>query len=177
VELVIVERRFASPVDFGTIQALEDAGAWCLQAHQVTFLKTHFSRDRMRMLCLYEAPDAEAVRVAERQAGVPFERAWACERIPGAAGPVTTARREHVVVERRFPAPLGSHDLLQMEAASAGCLDAHDARHLESYLSRDGRQAICHFLAPDAESLRRVGRTLRLPEETVWAASVHLPAP
>ena len=33
------------------------------------------------MLCLYEAPDAESVRQAQREAGVPFERAWAFEAI------------------------------------------------------------------------------------------------
>jgi hypothetical protein len=28
------------------------------------------------MICLYQAPDAEAVRHANRMAGVPFDRVW-----------------------------------------------------------------------------------------------------
>jgi hypothetical protein len=32
------------------------------------------------MICLYEAPDAESVRQAQREAGVPFDEAWAFAR-------------------------------------------------------------------------------------------------
>ena len=175
-ELVLVERRFASPIDFESIQALEDAGARCLQAHQVTFLRTFFSRDRKRMLCLYEAPDAESVRVAEGKAGVPFERAWACERIAGNGGQVAAGRREHIVAERSFTQPLVPEDVRKIEANSAWCLEANDASHLESYLSRDGRTMVCLFLAPDVESLRRVGRMLKIPDETIWGATIHVPS-
>jgi hypothetical protein len=75
VELVVVERRFEQPVKFEDIQKIEDEGSWCLEIHNVHFLKTFFSRDRQRMLCLYEAPDAESVRLAEDQARVPYNRA------------------------------------------------------------------------------------------------------
>jgi hypothetical protein len=33
----------------------------------------------MRMLCLYEAPDAESVRLANREASLPFDRVWASQ--------------------------------------------------------------------------------------------------
>ena len=75
-EYVIVERVFDEPVEFGDIQAIEDRGAWCLEMHQVRFLKTYFSRDRRRMICLYEAPDAESVRIAQSKAEMPVERVW-----------------------------------------------------------------------------------------------------
>nr|WP_246390065.1 DUF4242 domain-containing protein [Halomonas cerina] len=74
---VLVERAFSDPIDLATIQAIEDAGATCLQNHRVRFLRTFFSLDRRRMLCLYQAPDAEAVRIAQRQAGMPVEAVWA----------------------------------------------------------------------------------------------------
>ncbi len=75
--LVVVERKFPEPAMFDEIQAIEDAGAWCLDLHQVRFLRTYFSSDRQRMICLYEAPDAEAVRRSQRRIGLPFERVWA----------------------------------------------------------------------------------------------------
>lgn len=78
---VLVERRFDAPVALGHIQALEDARAECLEAHRVKFACTFFSLERKRMLCLYAAPDAESVRIAQREAGMPFETAWAFERI------------------------------------------------------------------------------------------------
>jgi hypothetical protein len=73
---VVVERSFDEPVTIEEIQAIEDAGASCLETHQVTFLRTFFSRDRKRMVCLYRAPDAEAVRVAQRMAGMPVDAVW-----------------------------------------------------------------------------------------------------
>ncbi|MDX5432182.1 MAG: DUF4242 domain-containing protein [Halomonas sp.] len=78
---VMVERHFGAPVTFQAIQSLEDAGAACLHNHQVRFLRTLFSFDRQRMLCLYHAPDAESVRHAQQQAGMPVSRIWAFQRI------------------------------------------------------------------------------------------------
>lgn len=73
---ILVARRFESPVTLDEIQALEDAGAWCLETREVHFVRTFFSLSQTRMICLYRAPDAEAVRAAQRQAGVPFEAVW-----------------------------------------------------------------------------------------------------
>jgi hypothetical protein len=73
---VLVRRRFAQPISVEDIQALEDAGAWCLEARQVKFIRTYCSTDCKRMICLYHAPDAESVRQAQRQANMPVEGVW-----------------------------------------------------------------------------------------------------
>lgn len=73
---VLVRRAFAEPVSLAEIQAREDAGAWCLEVRHVKFVRTYFSADRKRMLCLYRAPDAESVREAQRYAGMPVEDVW-----------------------------------------------------------------------------------------------------
>jgi hypothetical protein len=78
---VLVERSFEEPVTMEEIQAIEDAGAWCLDAHDVRFVRTFFSRDRKRMICLYRAPDAEAVRVAQRKAEMPVDDVWGFRRL------------------------------------------------------------------------------------------------
>jgi hypothetical protein len=74
---VLVSRKFDQPVAIETIQALEEAGASCLEIHRVKWIRTYFSADRRRMVCLYQAPDAESVRLAQREAGMPVERVWA----------------------------------------------------------------------------------------------------
>lgn len=74
---VLVERSFEDSVELQDIQDIEDAGAWCLESRNVRFIRTYFATDRKRMICLYEAPDAESVRQAQREAGVPFDQAWA----------------------------------------------------------------------------------------------------
>jgi hypothetical protein len=71
---VLVSRRFDEPVVLADIQAIEDSGAGCLETHRVRFLRSYFSIDHKRMICLYRAPDAESVRIAQREAGMPVER-------------------------------------------------------------------------------------------------------
>ncbi|HEX7037126.1 MAG TPA: DUF4242 domain-containing protein [Pseudomonadales bacterium] len=84
--LALVGRRFDEPVTMESIQAIEYANRNRLADHRVRFLRSFFSADHRRMLCLYEAPDAESVRLAQQQAGMPMEIVWAVEYLhPGAA--------------------------------------------------------------------------------------------
>lgn len=77
---VVVSRAFEAPVAFDDIQALEDAGRGCLETHSVSFVRSYFSADHKRMICLYRAPDAESVRIAQREARMPVDRVWSCRR-------------------------------------------------------------------------------------------------
>lgn len=77
---VLVARSFDAPVTLDEIQAIEDAGASCLELRGVEFARTYFSLDRKQMVCLYRAPDAEAVREAQRAAGMPFDAVWGFRR-------------------------------------------------------------------------------------------------
>lgn len=73
---VLVRRSFARPVAVADIQAREDAAAWCLEVRHVKFVRTYFSTERTRMLCLYRAPDVESVREAQRIAAMPMDDVW-----------------------------------------------------------------------------------------------------
>ena len=73
---ILVERRFDQSTPLQQIQDIEDAGIGCLESRNVRFIRTFFSVDQKRMICLYAAPDAESVRQAQREAGVPFAEAW-----------------------------------------------------------------------------------------------------
>ena len=77
--LVVVDRSFPEPVSFVALQEREDRGAWCLAQHRVRFLRTFLATDSKRMICVYRAPDAESVRLAQREAGMPFEAVWPVE--------------------------------------------------------------------------------------------------
>jgi hypothetical protein len=82
---VLVARTFQEPVSIDSVLAREAASAWCLEAHGVRPGGSFFSRDRRRMLCLYEAPDAESVRIAQRLAEMPVDAVWAVRCIEPAA--------------------------------------------------------------------------------------------
>jgi hypothetical protein len=51
----------------------------CLEAGGVTWLRSWLSSDRKRMICEFEAADADAVRTAFRSAGVRFTRVWTAD--------------------------------------------------------------------------------------------------
>ncbi len=73
---VMVERRFDEAESFEEVQAREDSFASCAQQHQVTFVRSYFSKDGKRMISEYEAPNAEAVREVQQTASMPFDRIW-----------------------------------------------------------------------------------------------------
>jgi hypothetical protein len=74
---VLVSRRFDATVAFEEIQALDDVGTNCFLTHRARRMRTYVSTNRLRMVCLYHAPDAESVRIATREARLPVERVWA----------------------------------------------------------------------------------------------------
>jgi len=74
---VVVERSFATPTTYEEIAALGQAKAWCLDTYSVKYSHTAHSLDQRRMLCFYAAPDAEAVRNVQREAGAPVSAIWA----------------------------------------------------------------------------------------------------
>jgi hypothetical protein len=138
----------------------------------VSFLKTYFSRDRRRMVCFYEAPDAESVRLAQEKAGLPFDRAWTSRAIrhPGAE-----PDGDAVVIERALPQPMDEAALRDAAARGSWCLEQHACRLVWSYLSGDGRRCLCVFAAPDAESVRQTQKQMGMPYEVAWPATVHEP--
>ena len=175
-ELVLVERRFDQPVKFDDIQKIKVEASWCLDAHDVRFMKTFFSRDQRRMLCLYEAPDAEAVRLAEDQARVPYDRAWTCAHLHN-TNPVANARAtEYIIVERAFPAPVTKEFVMEAMKRGAWCMDLYQATYLESFLGADGMKMVCLFRAPDAEAVRLANEKAQAPYTEVWTASIHHPS-
>ncbi len=51
----------------------------CLEVRRGTWRRSSLSKDRLRMVCEFEAPDAESVREACRMASIPYERIWAAD--------------------------------------------------------------------------------------------------
>ena len=78
---VIVERSFPAPDTFERLKAIVDTKAWCLEQHRVNWARSFLSTDGRRMLCFYGAPDAESVRLAQREAELPVDAVWGFQRI------------------------------------------------------------------------------------------------
>jgi hypothetical protein len=52
------------------------------------------------------------------------------------------------------------------------CLELRAARWMRSYVTPDGRRAVCEFEAPDPESVREAFRSAGIPFDRAWAAQV-----
>ena len=73
----IVERSFSSPFSDQDLSDVSARMAPCLDLYQVQWVRSHLSEDRLRMVCEYEARDAETLRTVQREAGANFDRVWA----------------------------------------------------------------------------------------------------
>lgn len=76
---LIVEQTFGTPLTDDDHGRLGERLDKCLEAYGARWVRSYLSTDRQRMVCEFEAPDAEAVRTSYRSAGVAFERVWAAE--------------------------------------------------------------------------------------------------
>ncbi len=73
---IVVERTFEVPQSDADMMAVADRERPCLAAYDVTWRRSLVSSDRKRMVCEYEAADAETMRRIQREAGAQFDRVW-----------------------------------------------------------------------------------------------------
>jgi hypothetical protein len=78
---MIVETVFDPPASEEELDANAMKLAPCFEGRDVTWVMSYMSLDRRRRICVFDAPDAEAVRSSYRSAGVQFERVWPAEEI------------------------------------------------------------------------------------------------
>jgi Protein of unknown function (DUF4242) len=78
---IVVERSFDNPQSDADMKLVADRERPCLAAYQATWRRSVLSADRLRMVCEYEAADAETMRRIQREAGAQFDRIWVGEVI------------------------------------------------------------------------------------------------
>lgn len=78
-----------------------------------------------------------------------------------------------VFVERRFPVNGAATADLPDGARVRPCLDLHRAQWQASFIALNGDRLMCHFRAPDAESLRLALHSSGIAYDTLWASAVQ----
>lgn len=76
---LIIEQTFDPPLSDEEHSRMGKALDGCLEMRSARWMRSYLSSDRKRMVCEFEAPDAQSVREAYRAAGVQFERVWLAE--------------------------------------------------------------------------------------------------
>jgi hypothetical protein len=167
--LVVAERVFEVARNVDELRAREDAVSWCLATHRVRRTRTYLSADGQRTVCLYDAPDAESVRVTQRAAGLPVEQAW-----PAIAVADLQVERPDgyslVIVLRALPEVVSVERVQYMLTDPTGCGRRLGLVRAGAFLSFDGCRLCCVFYSPDLESVRVSSREAGAPIERLWKA-------
>jgi len=74
--VLVLEHSFDPPI---TPEQLTESARLldrCLEVHGAKWRRSYVSKDRKRMICEFEAADAESVRESARSAGVTFDACW-----------------------------------------------------------------------------------------------------
>ena len=78
---IVVERNFTSPQSDADMDIVAKRERPCLEAYGFAWRRSLVSEDRCRMVCEYEAADAESVRRVQREAEAQFDRVWVADVI------------------------------------------------------------------------------------------------
>jgi hypothetical protein len=179
--LVVMERDFTKPLTAADMHKAAADGRSCMDIYRVRPLLHYLARDGARCTCLFEAPDAEAMRNVIRTAGLPAPKGlWSSTVFSASDDPhpdPPVVRNGHVLalVDRQFERPVTFDEVQAVEDAGAACLTMHRVRFLRTYFATDRQRMICLYDAPDVESVRVVNRQVGLPYEAVWGASIVVP--
>ena len=73
---LILEKEFDPPLSPEQHDEEARQAEPCLEARGVRWIRSYLSTDRRRMICEFEAADAEQIRESARTAGIPFDRCW-----------------------------------------------------------------------------------------------------
>lgn len=76
-ETIILEHRFdENAFDIDRYRDSQTENKWCLEMHGVRHIRSYVSPDGRRMICVFEAPDAEALRRMSDQLGYSYDQIW-----------------------------------------------------------------------------------------------------
>ncbi len=171
---VIIEREFADRLSLGDLQAMRVSSAWCLRLHGVVPLRHYLATDGSRMVCLFRAPDAEALRRTILTGRMqPPRHLWPATihgTEPSGKAWDGTRQRSLVVVERALEQPTPFEAVQALEDAAPTCFEQRDVRAVASYFSLDRRRMLCLYDAPDAEAVRMANRLAGLPFNVAWSS-------
>jgi len=75
---------------------------------------------------------------------------------------------ESIIAERAFDSPMTEGEDFGVIEEMAACLNLYNVQFVESFVSDQRTRAFCHFIAPDAESVRRLLRGAGIEADSVW---------
>jgi hypothetical protein len=171
--LVIVENPGEQLLTDEVIHEADQRVLPCLQARNATWQCSLLAIDRQRMICTFDAPDAESVRDSYRKAGFPSRTIWAGELIK-----LTNSTPSHstmrCVIEGTYP-PLSKTDWDEISHKMQHCCAEHEMEWLQSYISRDRTKVIYELIASNIQLVQEASHKLGITCDRIWSAEALKP--
>ena len=131
--------------DSGEICSLAAAARLgCADLHKVHWRESFLARSGERVICRFEAPDAESVRLALRRERIQPAAVWTGRIIHGGA-----AAEADAIVEQAFAAPPADLEAALKQLSSAR-LQPHALKLVTAVVSCDRRRLVCLCKTPPA---------------------------
>ncbi|MEG4056901.1 MULTISPECIES: DUF4242 domain-containing protein [unclassified Microcoleus] len=147
----------------------------CLGARNGTWRYSLLSADRHRMICTFEAPDAESVRQAYRQADVGFTKVWTAQVIEPEGVPPVWNEPILKLLEGSYPNGFTDEEWNEALRLILPCYQERGIEWVRSYASQDKTRVLWELNAPDAEVIREAHGKAGIPFDRVWSAEVLRP--
>ncbi|HEX7081596.1 MAG TPA: hypothetical protein VF329_11330 [Gammaproteobacteria bacterium] len=162
-------RSIDPPITPEDVVLTAEAGG-CFDLHRVTWKQSFLSADGGRMLCWYEAPDAESARIALRQLKADLEGVWP-GTVTGGNGAGTPALSDaNFVAELRLP-----DEQARSLDGVATALEQEDAALVRGFVSIREPRAVCIVRAPSDGAVRAALARTDAQPDAVWACTPILP--
>jgi hypothetical protein len=173
--LVIVETLSDSPLILEKLLDPHNQILICLAERNATWRYSLLSSDRHRMICTFDAPDAEAVRESYRKGGGFFSRIWTGEVVLPEDNPPPRNDANLKIFEATFPEGLTQEQWDTGNRQILPCYAERGVEWVQSYLSRDRTRLVCELNAPDTEGVREAHRKAGIAFDRIWSAMVLQP--
>ncbi len=177
--LVIIEQEFVSPLTADDIVRPAEKTRTCMELYGAHPRRHYLALGGLHCMCVFDAPDAEAVRSAFRLAAGNLPKGiWAAtvhpENAADANRPPVLQNPDFsfVMVERIFADPVNYADVVVPDEVGVCSRDRRAVRYLRSYFSSNRRQMVSVYEAPDVEAVLAANRNAGLTFERVWGAEL-----
>ncbi|GAB4144510.1 MAG: hypothetical protein Fur0046_21970 [Cyanobacteria bacterium J069] len=176
---IIVETDRPTPITPEVLAAEEARSVSCLAEHYAQWRYSLLSSDRHRMICTFDAPDVEAVRMAYRKANVSFEKMWAEQVLEPPGTPPIWQESALAVAESFYPGGLTNEQWnTQWQVVTEQLLPFYAQQGVEwvrSHVAPNRTLVLYELNTPDLNLIRHAHQQFNLPLSRIWSAMLFKP--
>lgn len=158
------------PINLEDLPGMIQYAAGCFDLHHVDWKHSFLSADGRRMLCWYQAPDAESARLALRELGSNLHAVWA-GKVTGEGAKSPSISTANLLAEVLFTTPLSTDDL----ASHVAAVERQGVTVVRGILSNRRTQWIGLLKAQDEQAARSALERAGLSAELVWPCTPVTP--